>query len=77
VSIDATTAMRGTFAQDSPAVRALFDALVELFSRPPATGQFIHRRGIVSRTPTYGDGLPHYLPRRFPCPSLSLIAASS
>lgn len=29
VSIDAVLAMRATFAQDSPAVRALFDTLVE------------------------------------------------
>ncbi len=32
VSIGATYAMRAGFAQDSPAVRALFDALVELLT---------------------------------------------
>ena len=32
VSIAATMTMRATFAQDSPAVRALFDALVELLT---------------------------------------------
>jgi hypothetical protein len=32
VSIDAAIAMRGTFSQDSPAVRAFFDALGELLT---------------------------------------------
>jgi len=32
VSIDVTSALRATFAQDSPAVRALFDALVDLLT---------------------------------------------
>ena len=32
VSIDAAFAMRATFAQDAPAVLALFDALVELLT---------------------------------------------
>jgi len=32
ISIDAAIGMRATFAQDSPAVLALFDALVELLT---------------------------------------------
>jgi hypothetical protein len=32
VSIDAAIALRATFAQDAPAVRALFDALVEILT---------------------------------------------
>ena len=32
VSINAAIAIRATFAQDVPAVRALFDALVDLLS---------------------------------------------
>jgi len=35
VSIDAAIAMRGTFAQDSPALPAFFDALVDLLTGSP------------------------------------------
>ena len=35
MSIDAAIAMRGTFAQDSPALPAFFDALVDLLTGSP------------------------------------------
>jgi hypothetical protein len=46
VSIDAAIALRTTFAKESPAVRALFDALVELLTGEGRR----HRIGDVTET---------------------------
>ena len=55
ISIDAAIAMRATFAQDSPAVRAFFNALVDLLTGKGPSTSTAHRTP-ETKTPPRGRG---------------------